>query len=247
MKQKVITLILLVALVFALVACSSLKLPWTTSSTTTANQTNLTANMAKQPVEEKLALGTLSLEGTDNAVTAEQAKTLLPLWKAVKSLGSDTSASSDEITGLYQQIEEAMTAEQVQVIKDLKPTQEEMQALMKKYGVTGPQGGNMPNLTDDQKATMQARRSSSSSGGTTGGDQGGGPGADGGGMPPDGGGAGGPPGMDAGSAQGTTQQGQANAQGTPAASQQGGRGIRGGGFNIMLADPLIKLLEERAG
>jgi hypothetical protein len=243
MKQKVLTLLLLVPLIFSLAACSSLQLPGSTSSTTSGqNQSNLPANTANQPVEDKLALGTLSLEGTDKAITAEQAKTLLPLWKAVKSLGNSSSASSDEVTALYKQIQEAMTADQVQAIKDLKLSQDDTQTLMKKYGVEFPQGGpqGMPTMSADQKATMQARRSSSS-GNTQGGGQ------DGGGMPPDGGGAGGPPGGDisGGGAQGGAQQGQTTTQGTPAAPQ-GGRGMRGG-MNIMLADTLIKLLAERAG
>jgi hypothetical protein len=240
MLKKVLTLLILVPVIFALAACSSLKLPGSTSSTTSQNQTNMTANAA-QPVEEKLAIGTLQLEGTDKAVTAVQAKELLPLWKAVKSLASDSAASPDEVTALYKQIQEAMTAEQVQAIKDVSLTPEEMQALLKKYGVEGLQGGGaMPNLTDAQKATMQARRSSNSSGrNTAGGDQGGGPGG-GGGMPPDGGAGGGMP------PDGAGQQSQPNAQGTPSASQ-GRRGGPGGGLNTMLVDPLIKILQERAG
>jgi hypothetical protein len=241
MKNKVYYLLVLVPVLLALAACSSLNLPGSTSSTTSQSQTDMMANIAGQRVEDKLALGTLQLEGTDNAVTAAQAKKLLPLWKAVKSLSRSSSASLDEITALYKQIQESMTAEQVQAIKDVSLSPEEMQVLLKKFGVEGSLGGgNRPSLTDEQKATMQARRSSNSSGGNTAGDaQGGGPG---GGMPPDAGAGGGMP-QDGGGVPGTGQQ---NAQGTPVAPQSG-RGRPGGGLNTMLVDPLIQLLVERAG
>ncbi len=232
--KKVLYSLILVLMVFSMAACSNLKLPGSTSSTTSQNQTDMTAN---QPVEDKLAIGTLQLEGTEKAVSAEQAKELLPLWKAVKSLGSDSAASPDELTALYKQIQETMTAEQVQAIKDVSLSPEDMQALLKEYGVEFPRdGGNTPSLTDEQKATMQARRNSRSSGGNAAGGAGGGMPSDGGGMPPDG----------AGAFPGGGQPGQQNAQGTPAAPQ-GGRRAPGGGMNTMLVDPVIKLLEERAG
>jgi hypothetical protein len=234
MHKKIKSILIVLPLVLILAACASIQLPWAKTTTTSAqNQANPAANMASQPVENKLALGTLNLEGTDKAVTADQAKTLLPLWKAVKSLSSSDNTSAAEMTAIYQQIQEAMSAEQVQAIKDLNLSQTEMQALMEKYGVQLPQGGP---ANPGTAATPGANRSSNSSGGA-GGFPGGGPGGAGG-PPPNGGG----PGFAAGGS--NSSSGASTTQKTPVAGQAG-RGFHGG-LNNMLVDPLIKLLEQRA-
>lgn len=234
MLKRRINLLLIVLVAVALVACSSLKLSGTSASTSSQtsgqNQQNPAANFANQPVESKLAIGTLQLEGTDKAITAAQAKTLLPLWKAVKSLNNSATASNDEMTALYKQIEEAMTADQIAAIKSLSLSQTDLQALSQKYGVTMPQPGVNP------QGTPQARSSS----GTTGGNNANGGGFPGGpgGAPPDGGGPGGVVGGQSALSNGTT------AQRTP----QAGQGARrfGGGMNTMFVDPLIKILGTRA-
>ncbi len=244
MLKKNRLVFLLLPLILILAACSSAQQPATTASSgasassgsgTTAQQNQAPQSqgqppsMANQPVEQKLALGTLKLEGTGSAITAAQAKTLLPLWKAVKSLSSSSNTSAAEMSAVYKQIQDAMTAEQVQAIKDLNLSQTDLQTLMQQYGVQMPQ---MPNGTPVARS-----QSGSSSSGGTGGGQVGDPGAGGppmdGGMPPDGGGFGG---------------GQPNAQGTPRAqgTPGAGRGFRGG-MNTMFIDPLIKILEQRAG
>jgi hypothetical protein len=233
MHKKIMSILVVLPLVLVLAACASIQLPWA-QSTSTQNQTNPAANIADQPVENKLALGTLNLEGTDKAVTATQAKTLLPLWKAVKSLSSSDNTSAAEMTAIYQQIQEAMTAGQIQVIQGLNLSPTEMQALMEKYGVQLPQGGP-GNQSGSTAATPGANRSSNNSAGGGGEFPGGGPGGAGG-PPPDGGG----PGFDAGG----TSSGASTTQRTPVAGQTGG-GFRGG-LNNMLVDPLIKLLEQRA-
>jgi hypothetical protein len=46
------------------------------------------------PLETRLAVGILSLENGELAVTPEQAQTLLPLWKAIKTLSSSDTASN---------------------------------------------------------------------------------------------------------------------------------------------------------
>src|SRR5512133_3694458 len=157
MSKKVSLFLLISLLVFSLAGCASLNLPGASSAsgTTNASQTQGAPDLSNQPVESKLAIGTLSLEGTDKAVTAEQAKTLLPLWKAVKSLSSNTSASTDEINALYKQIQDAMTAEQVQAIKDMQLTTEQTQALMTKYNLQMPV---MPTMDPSAQATRQAAR-----------------------------------------------------------------------------------------
>lgn len=237
MFKRRINLLLIILVAAALAACSSLKLP-STGSSSTANQAaggqNTAANFANQPVESKLAIGTLELEGTDKAITAAQAKTLLPLWKAVKSLSSSSTASTDEMTALYQQIQEAMTADQITAIKSLSLAPTDFQTLAQKYGVSMPQPGVNP------QGTPQARTGSRSTTGNTAGGGGfaGGPG----GFPLDGG-PGGPGGQG-----GTTGQNGSSTGATVQRTPQAGQGPRGfgGGMNNMFVDPLIKLLGTRA-
>ena len=215
LKKKLIILIVIPALFLA--GCAS-----PAASTQAAQQA--APNLANQPIEGKLALGLLKLEGSDKAVTAEQAKTLLPLWKAVKTLSSSSTASPDEVSALYTQIQEALNADQVQAVKDLNLSQADTQALMTQYGVQMPQGA-----APSQSSTRAAGSSNAQGGGFGGGDLGGGPG----GPPPDGVGI--PGGLPI--PQGTPQAGA-----TPRAARAGG-----GGMNLLFVDPLIKLLESKAG
>ncbi len=228
-----------------LVACSGVQLPGTTASSTSqtgqASQTgqpNGGPNFANMSLEEKLSIGTLKLEGTDKAIKADEAKTLLPLWKAVKTESSSTTASSAEVSALYKQIEEAMTADQLKAIKDLTLSGTDMQALMTQYNIQAPQGGPNGGTRPTQSAQSGNSSSSSSSANAAGG-----PGGDPGGMPPDGDPGGGMPGDMGGGQTGA----QASAQGTPQAGQRpaGGPG-RSGGMSMMFVDPVIQLLEQRA-
>lgn len=245
MMKKKLNVLILLPLILILAACSSLKLPGASQSSgassnnsTTSqqgqNQSGQEFNMANQPIEQKLALGTLKLEGTGKAITAEQAKALLPLWKAVKTMSSSSNTSQDEMNALYKQIEEAMTADQVQAIKDLNISQDDLQALMKQYGIQAPQMGQR-NASGTPVARSQS--GTSGTGGAQAGGQGGFPGGDAGGPPPDGGFPGG------GQSSNTAGNSQGSAQGTPRARPAGG-GFRGG-VNFIFVDPLIKMLEQR--
>ena len=93
-------------------------------------------NPSQMSLEEKLAIGTLKLEGTDLAVTAKEANDLLPLWKAVKSLSASDTTAPAEIQALYKQIEGVITSEQTQAIQKMTWTQDDMQALMN--SIRGP-------------------------------------------------------------------------------------------------------------
>ena len=109
MLKKRVTVLAMLSLIFILAACASLKLPEAANSSTGSsalgsdgtaqpgqNQGPRQFDMQNMPVEQKLAIGTLKLEGTDLAVTADQAKTLLPLWKAVKTMSTDSNTSAEE-------------------------------------------------------------------------------------------------------------------------------------------------------
>ncbi|GIV64835.1 hypothetical protein [Bellilinea sp.] len=214
-----------VALVVVLSACSATGV---SSEQTSAVQTSLAGgngNVAQMTLETRLAVGILKLEGSQWAITAEQARTLLPLWKAVKTLSGSDTASADEIQALYEQIQEALTAEQIQQIQAMSLTQDDIRALMEQYGISfnAPMGGD-GTLSQEQIATRVAQRAQS------------GGGFPGGGVPPEGGfgGAGAPPGM----------MGEFGGQVTPDPTRMAQR--RGLGMNRLFLDPLIQLLETRS-
>jgi hypothetical protein len=211
-----------------------------------ANAPGQPPDMTNLPVAQKLAPGTLILEGTENAVTAQQAKALLPLWKAARALSRDASAATGEVDGLYQQIEEAMTPAQAQAIKDMSISREEIQALMEQYDLRaqvmiGPNASGTPAARSQNGQNGGAgnadggvvRQFPQGGGGNAGGEMGG-PGVI----------MGGPPAVFE-DGTGPNFQGTPRVQGTPGAGP-GNRTFRGG-FNAMFIDPLITLLQERSG
>ncbi len=179
-----------------------------------------------------LAVGTLKLESTDQAVTGEQASQLLPMWQVYQSLTSSGTAAQAEIDGLVEQIQGTMTAGQMEAISEMSLTQQDVFALMQE------KGGDM----------KQVRQSSDGSGSAS--QNGGGyamsPGNMSGGAPPDGGGAlpDGGMGMDMGGMGGA-------APATSAKQGQGGEaGLGAGrtaGVPTVLVEALIQVLEQKAG
>ncbi len=221
-KTKFFALIAL-PLLLILAACSASPIPNTGSSAGKSSQAQSPFNLANQPVENKLAIGILKMEGTPQAITAQQASSMLPLWQAVKSLSTSNNTTAAEMQALYKQIEAVMTPAQVQAVQNLNMNQQQVQALFQQYGIQFNQGGS--SLTPAQRATRVAQFQQNG-----GGNGGGIPGAGGGGF---GGGTGG----------GGTNSGTPSAQRTPAPGGSGGRG----GMNVLLASQVIKVLQQRAG
>lgn len=188
----------------------------------------------------QLALGTLKLEETESVVTPEQAKTLLPLWQALR--GGVTAQA--EMNAVLAQIERTMTQEQLQAIAEMRLTQDDLRAWMEEHGIqpggvfTGTMGTPGPGFM---------------------------PPGWGGGTPEPGGFGGGPPGGGTMSPEMATRRAQfenmsdAERQALRATMEAGGGwpGRQGGtpgprmwrsrGQFMMLLDPLIALLEARAG
>ncbi|KPL91517.1 hypothetical protein [Levilinea saccharolytica] len=235
MRTKINTSIMTIFLVLILAACSGTPAVQAPAQNQSGDPM---ADFANQPVENKLAVGILSLEGTDKAVTADQAKAMLPLWEAVKSLRTDPNTTAQEISGLYQQIQQTLTPDQVQAIQDLDLDPQEVQALMEKYGLQF-----QPNaaVTRDPSA-MATRIAGRSTNGAAGGPGGGGfEGGLGGGF---GGGPGG--GMGGGFANGANPPANNGFQGTPQPNPaRAGGGFRNG-FNALFVDPVIHMLTERS-
>jgi len=171
--NKLTMFALLIALMFTLTACGS------SSGTPEANVV-LPSEVVSQPTsvnlpapgtmeapagaaisdEIRLIIGTFKLEGTDQAITAEQAAKLLPLWQAIKdSQGNamppqgqpQTNATPQDHTALQQgidsrikQIEEVMTPAQLEAIQKIEINQQDVLTLLQEQGITlqGPQAGN---------------------------------------------------------------------------------------------------------
>lgn len=172
----------------------------------------------------RLAAGTLSLEGSDLAVTAEQAKSLLPLWQQVSVLRADAAGNAAKLLDAYKQIQAIMTADQLKAIDAFKV--DDIQTMLSKYG--RPNGGVA--LSDDQRATLAAQMQTRVPGGN----------GQGRSNPQD------------PQAQGTPGARGSRAQGTPPAGFQRTPGgepdtFRGGqAFDFSFVNQLIALLQTRA-
>ena len=105
----------------------------------------------------RLALGTIMLEDTDQAVIASQASELVTLWQAYQSLSNSDTTSQVELDALVEQIQGVMTGEQIKAIEALnltdKTVNEVVQSLVGSTGDNAP--GNTPDvLVQDQAAPM---------------------------------------------------------------------------------------------
>ena len=179
------------------------------------------------PASSQLALGTFQLQGTENAVTPEQAKTLLPLWQAIQS---GTLQSDVETNAVLRQIEWAMTAKQLASIAAMQLTSEDRGTWMQEQGVNfgpppGTEGGEGPfaNMSEEERASMRANRQAGGGGGLG---EGGGP---------------------AGFANMSEAEREAMRATAEASGMTfGGRGGTQRGQIVFLAEPLVELLTQLA-
>jgi hypothetical protein len=107
-------------------------------------------------VAMQLLLGTIKLEGTELAVTTEQAAALTPLWTNFKSLSESMRPSQGgpgqgqpntttqpvdsglqtQLDEIIKQIQSTMTADQIKAIAAMQITQEISQTIMEEKGIT---------------------------------------------------------------------------------------------------------------
>jgi hypothetical protein len=114
--------------------------------------------------QERFIIGVFKLEGSDLAVTANQAASLVPLWTSMKEYSHQpmqnmqemqgTPAAtpdatvqpvepvdnSEDVTALFAQIEAVMTADQLQAIADLDLEQGAIYTFMEEQGIEMPEG-----------------------------------------------------------------------------------------------------------
>jgi len=146
-----------------------------TACTASATGTPMSSTSSELPIETQLAVGTLKLTGTDQDITADQAKELVVYWEVYKDLSQSETAAQAEMDGLTAQIQETMTADQMQAITDMNITQQDV--------FTSVQGVSVAS-NNSSDSTVSVPSGSTSGGGMPAG----GPPADIGGAPPDGGG-----------------------------------------------------------
>ncbi len=165
------SLTLLLTLTLFLASCSGTADPVSTGDTYLSP--NLPADYeGALPVRNQLALGTLELNGTALAVTPEQARTLIPLWQALRSTQQSAGEASAEVAALLTQIESTLTPEQLQAIADMQLTFEDMQTWASANGIQTGTGGGQPGqgqgMSPEARATKQAEMGVTSSDGGSG-------------------------------------------------------------------------------
>ena len=106
-------------------------------------------------VFQQLIVGTLMLEETDYAVTAEQAQELLGLWQMFRAIREgDSPASVEEINATLDMIMAAMTPEQLGAIKAMQLTQDDVRA----FALENKISSNPRRMPDSQDLTEEERR-----------------------------------------------------------------------------------------
>lgn len=212
--MKKTTLAILTILVLTLTACGAASN--TTPQSVPVNQGGTL------PFSTQLIIGTFKLDDTDQAVTTEQAKELLPLWQVYQDLLTSDTAAQEEIDALVEQIQETMTTEQMQAITNMNLTQQDVMSALQDQGMGISQRSNTGSSTNSNST------------------QGGG----GFGGPPDGFVPGGAPPGEGG---GFGAQGQSLSPDQIATAQASRQESSGNFTPTMLIDALIESLQEKAG
>lgn len=154
MLKKVIALGVLLTIVAALAACGSsgdnnAGAPEASITNTrdeaSTGATSVTLNddyADALPVSAQLAIGTLLLEATEDAVTVEQAGELLPSWQMLDALEGSGTAAQAELDTVLSQIQRAMTPQQLTAIKKMELTPISLRELAQERGFSrGAAGG----------------------------------------------------------------------------------------------------------
>lgn len=169
MKKIFLPLVFLFAILLA--SCSGTV----AAAPTTGGDTYVSQNLPVDyegalAVRNQLALGTLELNQTDSAISAEQAQTLLPLWQALRSTQQAGGTAQAEVSALLTQIEAALKPEQLQSIASMKLTFTNMQEWATANGITMSSGtpGQGSGMSPEARATKQAAEGVTSSSGGSG-------------------------------------------------------------------------------
>lgn len=151
MKKK--TILILSILMLALVACSggTVETGDNVESTTNTEDISSVHTLPDDVLSvNQLLFGTILLEETADAVTADQSTTLLPLWQVTQTLSASNTTAQEEFQAVLKQIQGVMTAEQLTYMVGLEFTMPEMilQLQEKGYDVELVTGGGPGDGTD---------------------------------------------------------------------------------------------------
>ena len=166
MKKSIFRIALFTLIAVSLVYACAPKVevetvPTSLASTVLSIEYSDAANLRSQ-----LAYGTIKLADTPNAITPEQAKSMIPLWQAVVSLSGDTTTASEELTAVQDQITAALTAEQLQAIAAMQITNAGLNVFYAEYGIVLPTPipgvtkvpGSGSGKTAEEKAAAEATK-----------------------------------------------------------------------------------------
>ena len=172
MKTKLFNLTLIaILLTGVLAACGSTEPESAPAAAAAPNEEPAAATLADDhedalTIKNQLLLGTLRLEGSDQAITSEQAKELLILWQALAALSASGTAAPEETEAVQNQIMENMTPEQVGAIAAMRLTNAALQEFYIEVGLTEvktpepdvtPESTRMRDLSqEDREATRVA-------------------------------------------------------------------------------------------
>ena len=167
-------LTLLVVASFLLFACTTGTPEETAAPTSIAGEYLTTEFTDAASLRNQLAYGIMQLDGTENAVTAEQASAMVPLWQAVIALSGDTTTASEELTAVQDQIVATLNDGQLQAIASMRITNADLNAFYADYGIVMPTPvpgvtkvpGSGGGKTEEEKAAAEA--TAAASGQTTG-------------------------------------------------------------------------------
>ena len=112
----------LILITLTLTACASI-------ARTTGTAPSGSSSAGELPAQTKLILGVINLEETENTVTVEQAKELIPMFYVLQDLNDSDTAAQEEKDGLVNQIQETLTTEQAQAIDAMSLTRRDMFAV----------------------------------------------------------------------------------------------------------------------
>jgi len=211
--MKKITLAILSAFLLTLTACGA------SNGAGPASVPQSGASAGALPATTQLIIGTIKLDGTAQAVTAEQAAELLPLWQTMQVLSDSDTAADQEKEALIAQIQETMTEQQMQAITELNLTREDMMSIMQAQGTTMGSGS--------QSSSSQSGNPSRSGGRV---------------FSP----GGGPPDEMPGGGGGFAGQGQNLSQDQIATAQAARQGASGDFVSPMLINAVVEYLQEKA-
>ena len=165
MRKNLYLISILILSLAMLTACSTASLADSPNEEAPVQDAGLAAESGDEveremPQAMQLALGTFKLEGTGNAIDSEQATSLLPLWKAARSLSESETVATEELQAIVKQIQDSMTTEQIDLIQNMDLTAEDMSSIAEELGIEIFGAGRFGDISPEMQATMQAARES---------------------------------------------------------------------------------------